>query len=113
MNFNSRESNFYDSHAQREMTLAWSEKYRTMVAVGDERGTDTLTHFFSRSARADFGGDGSTDAGLATCSGAKLTNTWRESDATRPRDLGPTSASSVSAIGQRMVRITTARKGEK
>lgn len=41
-NFNSRESNFYDSHAQRERTLAWSEKHHRRVAVGGERG---LTHW--------------------------------------------------------------------
>lgn len=42
MKYNSRKSNFYDSHAQREMTLARSGN--TMVAV-KMRGTDRSLFF--------------------------------------------------------------------
>lgn len=50
MNYNSRKSNFYDSHAQREMTLACSEDTEQWwLYCRDERGggTDILTRRLS------------------------------------------------------------------
>lgn len=60
MNYNSRKSNFYDSHAQREMTLACSEDTEQWwLYCRDERG----------------GGDWHTD----TSSECVVANFWGES----------------------------------
>ena len=42
MSYNSRKSNFHDSHALREVTLAYSEKYHAAVAVGMKGGGEPM-----------------------------------------------------------------------
>lgn len=51
INYNSRKSNFYDSHAQREVTLAESENTTMMAAVYRWEWTDILTHVVCVCAR--------------------------------------------------------------
>lgn len=86
MNYNSRKSNFYDSHAQREMTLAYSEN--TTVAVKMRGDWHTETSY--PCVRANWSGS------KYQCWGGDVQQSQeQESDSISARNLGLASESPV------------------
>lgn len=98
MNYNSRKSNFYDSHAQREMTLACSEDTEQWwLYCRDERGGGGLTywHVVWVRCRQFLGWKYRSLRGAVTYSRAERRSTQQESDSVSPHNLGLASETPV------------------